>query len=278
MLTYDIESSEWVEDNYPMRGPRNVMSALDRWVFHYRGVPGVQVPADPLQALRNMQRSWTNDPGRGYSLGYDEALVSAEGHAMDGMLIEVRGTEIRGAATGGINAITWATVVFIVEDGKTGLSPKAKARCRARSLELRIASPKISGPERVFGHGWSGSTTTTSCPGIPISDDLRAGSVWAFDPEDDDDMADNPYRNGVLAVYVPEGAWIAGRHLGYFVRFTSGHLAHLTGPDFWAAHADPDFPIALDVEPRRLHPIQGKEHYNQLVEQARVNGSSLKPI
>ena len=191
MLTFDHALEDWQDPDNPVTGPRpGPASSIDWWILHYRGVPGVTVPptlAAIFQALRNAQHWWTHRPTNRFSLGYNDFLISCEGHPNDGEIIEGRGLRFRGAATGGINDICWATQI-IQRDGEP-LSPKARARCRERSLELRAVFPLRHG---LADHGRSPSTTVTSCAGPGIRADIDAGLLWADEPspdEEDDDMS-----------------------------------------------------------------------------------------
>ena len=192
MLSFDHALEDWQDPDNPVTGPRpGPASSIDWWILHYRGVPGVTVPptlAGIFQVLRNAQHWWTHRPTNRFSLGYNDFLISCEGHPNDGEIIEGRGLRFRGAATGGINDICWATQV-IQRDGEP-LSPRARARCRERSLELRAVFPLRHG---LADHGRSPSTTVTSCAGPGIRADIDAGLLWADEPspdQEDDDMAE----------------------------------------------------------------------------------------
>lgn len=178
-ITYDITLEQWQDPRNPVRGPLpGPRSAIDRWVPHWEGLTplGRMTNWDVLQNLRNIQHWWTNRPTNRFSIGYNDALVSIPGHMLNGALIEIRGQRFRGAATGGINLVSHATLVLQRQGDHA--TPEAVARAHRLITELRADSPKIDGPDRLIDHGRSGSTTVTSCAGPGLRADIDNGVFW----------------------------------------------------------------------------------------------------
>jgi hypothetical protein len=220
-MEYDYTRADWEVRPF-ITGPVFTWSTVDRIVIHYRGTGGVPVPDDIAQSLRNSQAYWLRS--RGYSLGYNAAVVSSRGHRLDGTTWEIRGDTFRDAATGGINQQSFAILVMQVDNEPA--TPKAIDGIRDLVRQCRGRAP-VHLP--IVGHGFSGSTTATACPGVGLSAQIRAG---VFEPpvplplpdDDEDDMArywrDERYHDvfqispSVAPVpSVPAGATVeVGRH------------------------------------------------------------------
>ena len=147
---------EWQTASQPVTGPKPDYSKIVDHVIHYPGSPAGTTYNNPAQTLRNMQNSYLNDPDRGYSLGYSYVIDPK------GEVWEVRGMDIKQAATRGYNDYSWATMFLV---GGTASANSAQVNA---FVELhRMMNAKIKRSLGIYGHGQKG-TTPTPCPGAGI--------------------------------------------------------------------------------------------------------------
>lgn len=155
----------WQNPREPVTGPAIDWSKIDTVVVHYPGMLDSPEGDDVTRYgawLRNLQRSYLSN--RGYSLGYSCA-VSTVGESW-----EIRGTDIRPAATKGHNEHTFAILISV--DGDLPASDAAVNEVRrlvARAEQLAGRSLLIR------GHGEFGAT---SCPGAGVRAQIAANAFY----------------------------------------------------------------------------------------------------
>ena len=185
MFTHPRQS--WQSPAQPVTGPPINWSTITTVVIHYtaaRDCPEGDYPGVYAAFLRSMQADYLRN--RGYSLGYSVA-VSTVGESW-----EIRGDDIKPAATKGHNDTTYAILVTV--DGDAPASPAAVAEVR----RLIAAAEVLAGrPLRIVGHGELGST---SCPGAGLRAQIAAGTFRPVAPPPppnpgDDDMAATLWRH-----------------------------------------------------------------------------------
>jgi hypothetical protein len=204
--TYTHTRQSWQNPAQPVTGPPMVWPDVDTVVVHYtasRDCPEGQ-PLEPYKAfLRAMQNDYTVN--RGYSLGYSVS-VSTVGESW-----EIRGVDIKPAATKGHNGHTYA--ILITVDGDAPASPSAVAEVRRLIADAeRRAGRKLA----IVGHGQLGAT---SCPGVGIRAQIQAGVFTpvptppappAPTPEDDPMF----YLQSPTPGERPDLIWTAGKVYG----------------------------------------------------------------
>lgn len=166
---FDYRRSVWQNPKQPVTGPAINWSRIDTVVMHYTGMPnppeGDNVTAY-AQYLQNMQASYLSN--RGYSLGYSVS-VSTYGESW-----EIRGVDIKPAATKGHNDHTWA--ILLTVDGDDRASDAAVRKVRYLIAEAQKLAKR---PLAIIGHGQVGET---ACPGAGVRAQIAAG-VFAPVPD-----------------------------------------------------------------------------------------------
>ena len=161
-MTYTHTRQSWQNPTQPVTGPPIVWPDVTTVVCHYtaaKDCPEGQ-PLEPYKPfLRAMQNDYTVN--RGYSLGYSVAVSTV------GQSWEIRGVDIKPAATKGYNDSTYA--ILITVDGDNPASPSAVAEVRRLIADAeRRAGRKLA----IVGHGQLGAT---SCPGVGLRAQIAAG-------------------------------------------------------------------------------------------------------
>lgn len=161
-MTYTFTRQSWQNPAQPVTGPAINWATITTVVIHYtasRDCPE-GAPVEPYkQFLRNMQNDYTVN--RGYSLGYSVAVSTV------GQSWEIRGVDIKPAATKGYNDVTYAILVTV--DGDNAASPAAVTEVRRLVAD---AERRAGRPLTIKGHGELGAT---SCPGVGIRAQITAG-------------------------------------------------------------------------------------------------------
>jgi hypothetical protein len=167
VFTHPRES--WQSPAQPVTGPPINWSTITTVVIHYtaaRDCPEGDYPGVYAAFLRSMQADYLRN--RGYSLGYSVA-VSTVGESW-----EIRGDDIKPAATKGHNDTTYAILVTV--DGDAPASPAAVAEVR----RLIAAAEVLAGrPLAIKGHGELGAT---ACPGAGLRAQIAAGTFRPVTP------------------------------------------------------------------------------------------------
>lgn len=161
-MTYTHTRQSWQNPAQPVTGPAIVWPDIDTVVVHYTASKDCPEGA-PLEPYRAFMRAMQNDytVNRGYSLGYSVA-VSTVGESW-----EIRGVDIKPAATKGHNGHTYAILVTV--DGDNPASPSAVTEVRRLVADAeRRAGRQLT----IVGHGQLGAT---SCPGVGIRAQIAAG-------------------------------------------------------------------------------------------------------
>jgi hypothetical protein len=164
-VTYTFTRQSWQNPTQPVTGPPIVWPDVTTVVIHYtaaKDCPEGQ-PLEPYRAfLRAMQNDYTVN--RGYSVA-----VSTVGQSW-----EIRGVDIKPAATKGYNDVTYA--ILITVDGDQPASPSAVAEVRRLVADAeRRAGRKLA----IVGHGQLGAT---SCPGVGLRAQIAAGVFTPIQP------------------------------------------------------------------------------------------------
>lgn len=134
----------------PVTGPPLEWDKVVDVIYHD---PGSNIlENDPARQIRNMHHSYLDNPKRGYSLGYNWCID------LRGEVWEVRGFDIRSAATGGYNTQSVA-IQFLVDSGNMATEAQLTSAVEMHKRCEHRARRKLG----VFGHFQKG-TTQTSCP------------------------------------------------------------------------------------------------------------------
>jgi len=158
--------SEWQTSSQPVTGPAYPKSRIRDVLYHYPGGGTLASYQNPVAKLRAMQNDYLTSPNRGYSLGYNFCID------LVGEVWEVRGTDIKSAATGGYNDFSTAVQFFV-----PGVQPASLVQLTT-AVELHKHLENFHGKELgVFGHFQKG-TTTTPCPGEGIKLQLPTIETW----------------------------------------------------------------------------------------------------
>lgn len=166
-MRYDYVRSDWESPSQRVSGPRFVWRDISQIVIHYVGVGGFSPPRDIAQWIRNQQGFYLRS--RGYSIGYNASVVSAQNHPLDGSSWELRGDSFRSAANKGVNHVSFAIQIIQVNDQPpTEAAIEGVRRLVAQIQERR---PDV----RIVGHRTSGGTTQTACPGRGLLEAVEAG-------------------------------------------------------------------------------------------------------
>ncbi len=164
MSPYTFTRQSWQNPAQPVTGPAINWATITTVVIHYtasRDCPE-GAPVEPYkQFLRNMQADYLTSPVRGYSLGYSVAVSTV------GQSWEIRGVDIKPAATRGYNDVTYAILVTV--DGDNAASPAAVTEVRRLVAD---AERRAGRPLTIKGHG---DLLPTSCPGVGIRAQITAG-------------------------------------------------------------------------------------------------------
>ena len=162
MSPYTFTRQSWQNPAQPVTGPAINWATITTAVIHYTAAKDCPEgePVEPYkQFLRAMQNDYTVN--RGYSLGYSVAVSTV------GQSWEIRGVDIKPAATKGYNGNTYAILVTV--DGDQPASPSAVAEVRRLIADAeRRAGRKLA----IVGHGQLGAT---SCPGVGLRAQIAAG-------------------------------------------------------------------------------------------------------
>ena len=205
-MTYTFTRQSWQNPAQPVTGPPIVWPDIDTVVIHYTAAKDCPEgePLEPYeQFLRNMQASYLST--RGYSLGYSVAVSTV------GQSWEIRGVDIKPAATKGYNGNTYA--ILITVDGDNPASPSAVAEVRRLIADAeRRAGRKLA----IVGHGQLGAT---SCPGVGLRAQIAAG---VFTPIPTPPVPPAPTPEDDQMYYVqsptpgqrPDLIWTAGKVYG----------------------------------------------------------------
>ncbi len=162
MTIYTFTRQSWQNPAQPVIGPPIVWPDIDTVVIHYtasKNCPEGQ-PLEPYkQFLRAMQNDYTVN--RGYSLGYSVAVSTV------GQSFEIRGVDIKPAATKGYNGTTYAILITVDGDNPASSAAVAEVRRLIADAERRAGRTLM-----IKGHGELGAT---SCPGVGIRAQITAG-------------------------------------------------------------------------------------------------------
>ena len=176
---------DWQAKTQPVTGPPYPGKSIVDVVYHY---PGMQSTfADPVRSLRAMQADYLRN--RGYSLGYSYGIDPT------GTIWEIRGVDIRPAATAGYND-EGVAVLFMV----TGQAPASDIQLTAAVDLHRWLEDRHHRVLGVTGHCFKGSTATV-CPGAGIVAQLPEIERWVHDTGDDDDVTDQDVQRIADAVW-----------------------------------------------------------------------------
>lgn len=204
MSTYTHTRSEWQSPTQPVVGPPMAWANVDTCVIHYTAAKDCPEgwPLEPYRAfLRSMQNDYTVN--RGYSLGYSVA-VSTVGESW-----EIRGVDIKPAATKNENGHTYAILLTVDGDAPASTAAVAEVRRLVADAELRAGRPLL-----IKGHG---EFAATSCPGAGIRGQIAAGVFKPVQPEpptptpEDTDMY---YMQSPTPGQRPDLIWTAGKVYG----------------------------------------------------------------
>lgn len=173
--------TEWQTAAQPVTGPILDRAPLVDMVYHYPGSGPNAKYNNPVIVLRAMQNDYLTN--RGYSLGYNWAIDPK------GDIWEIRGFDIRSAATGGWNTQSVATMFLV-----PGIEQASRAQLDAAVELHKECNRRWTKALRTKGHFQCG-TTATPCPGagikfqLPVINDMvYADPVPAPVPPFGDDM------------------------------------------------------------------------------------------
>jgi hypothetical protein len=157
---------EWVTTE-PVTGPPLPWPDIDTVVIHYTAAPNL-IDGDPGERweqipayLRQIHHDYLTNRKPGYSIGYNVA-VDARGDAW-----ELRGFDIKAAATKGHNDHTWAILLLV--DGQDPATPAAVATVNELYSQAEARAKRSLA---VKGHR---DFAATQCPGVGIYAQVRAG-------------------------------------------------------------------------------------------------------
>jgi len=159
---YTYTRDQWQNPAQPVKGPAINWATITAVVIHYTAAKDCPegAPVEPYKAfLRSMQNDYTVN--RGYSLGYSVA-VSTVGDSW-----EIRGVDIKPAATKGYNDSTYAILLTVDGDNAASAAAVTEVRRLVADAERR-AGRRLT----IVGHGQLGAT---SCPGVGIRAQIAAG-------------------------------------------------------------------------------------------------------
>lgn len=171
----------WQSPAQPVTGPPIDWARVDTVVVHYTAAKDCPEGADRAAYgafLRAMQNDYLTT--RGYSLGYSVAVATV------GESWQIRGADLKPAATKNHNDHTWA--ILLTVDADAPASPAAVAEVRRLVAEAeRLAGRTLA----IKGHGELGAT---ACPGAGIRRQIAEGVFRPVPnppppppiPEDDD--------------------------------------------------------------------------------------------
>jgi len=163
------DRTEWQLATMPVTGPRYPMSTIVDVLYHYPGGGSAGSFAMPIAKLRAMQADYVRN--RDYSLGYNFCID------MKGEVWEVRGVDIKSAATAGYNDKSVAVQFFVPAQDPANDAQMATA------IELHQWLENLHGRRLgVFGHYQKG-TTATPCPGAGIKPQLPIIDQMAHKPK-----------------------------------------------------------------------------------------------
>lgn len=147
----------WQKPTQPVTGPKAVpVGNLVDVVYHYPGASASSAPLwnYPVARLQSMQADYLAN--RGYSLGYNWGID------LEGVVWEIRGFDIKSAATGGYNDKS-VTILFMLP----GTQGANKAQLYAATELHREIERRANKRLGVAGHFQRG-TTATPCPGAGV--------------------------------------------------------------------------------------------------------------
>lgn len=189
----------WQRPSQPVTGPAYPTATVRDVVYHYPGSPAGTGYPDPAASLRAMQNDYLTS--RGYSLGYNFVIDPP------GIVWQVRGVDIKSAATGGYNDHSVAVQFLVPGQQRANGAQIASAVQLHRWLEAHHGRPL-----GVAGHYQRG-TTATPCPGDGIKSQLpeieRLVRAPTTPPEDpmfivrDKVTGDIWYSNGAFRYHYP---------------------------------------------------------------------------
>lgn len=207
-MRHDVRRSEWVNPTQPVNGPPFAWSGIDWIVIHYTAAP--RLSPDVPQVLRNIQSDYLRN--RGYSIGYNSAVGSKGQY--DGVTFELRGDSFRCAANGNAENNRRGYAILVLVDGQEAASNRAVTAVQGLVQQIRERRPHAA----IIPHS---QIRATSCPGLGLHAQLRAG---LFEPQTFEDEIDmialdwNPGRPNFTAF-----TW-TGTHLAWVV---NGHVDQL---------------------------------------------------
>lgn len=180
--------SAWQSSAQPVTGPAIDWRRIDAAVLHYTASANCP-DGDDREAFARFLRAMQDDyvSNRGYSLGYNVAVTNT------GESWEIRGVDIKPAATKGHNDHTWA--ILLAVDGDAPASDAACAEVRRLIAEAeRLAGRTLA----IKGHGELGAT---ACPGAGIRRQIIDGVFsprWAPPPPPPPPPTGGPSRMFVI--------------------------------------------------------------------------------
>lgn len=211
----------WQKPNQPVTGPSNVpFGQLKDVVYHYPGAGPSAAPWNfPVARLQAMQADYVSN--RGYSLGYNWGID------LEGVIWEIRGFDIKCAATKGYN--DFCVAIQFMLPGTQGANTKQLAA----AVELHKEIERRAGhPLGVAGHFQRG-TTATPCPGAgviaqlptieqmvrfnptpPVEDDMYNTVTIRVGPDRWDQFTLSRADNSVVHRWHVGGVWSDWENLG----------------------------------------------------------------
>lgn len=207
MSPYTFTRQSWQNPTQPVTGPAINWATITTAVIHYtaaKDCPEGQ-PLEPYkQFLRAMQNDYTVN--RGYSLGYSVAVSTV------GQSWEIRGVDIKPAATRGYNGTTYAILLTVDGDQPASSAAVAEVRRLIADAERRAGRTLM-----IKGHGELGAT---SCPGVGIRAQITAGVFRPIQPTPPVPPAPTPEDDPMFYVQSPTPGqrpdliWTAGKVYG----------------------------------------------------------------
>jgi hypothetical protein len=159
---YTFTRQSWQNPTQPVTGPAINWATITTAVIHYTAAKDCP-EGQPLEPYRAFLRAMQNDyaVNRGYSLGYSVAVSTV------GQSWEIRGVDIKPAATKGYNDFTYAILLTVDGDQPASSAAVAEVRRLIADAERRAERTLM-----IKGHGELGAT---SCPGVGIRAQITAG-------------------------------------------------------------------------------------------------------
>jgi hypothetical protein len=189
--------ADWQLAIQPVTGPSYSTATIVDVVYHYPGSGANTLYTNPIAVLRAMQADYLRN--RGYSLGYNYVVDRS------GVVWEVRGVDIRSAATGGYNNNSVA-VQFMVP-GQQGANEAQLASAVELHHWLEHHHGRLLG---VAGHFQRG-TTPTPCPGSGVKAQLPELQERIRDPAPQPPPRPLPPPGSLKGTHMFVASWHTGQ-------------------------------------------------------------------